>query len=313
VKLVIATAEPYGSYHLRGFRQLFDNSPHEFVHLIPYDEQTQGEPVIPTTGETDCIFDADRIIITGGCFSPWTLSLSFLANQLNIPVYFSELAFVPLDVLDFAPPAISKASVFGSKSGGTISRVMNVAWENITLTGSVHTDDVPQGNSFPSPASVDEAQNEGMKTIVIATTDNYQNVDPENELLTTATALQSQGYRVVVSLHSRIVDSSDWEGFEIVHGVTKNLIAASHAVVGYIGTTAQTTASLHIPFVALDPLNKRSNAYADAMQLCAGYFTNATDVLANISNVKAVPAKIVHSHVKPSPDSHGEIFSFWIS
>jgi hypothetical protein len=52
MRIVIATAEPRGAYHLTPLANALKESLDEFVHLVPYPEPVQGEAIMDVTINT---------------------------------------------------------------------------------------------------------------------------------------------------------------------------------------------------------------------------------------------------------------------
>ncbi len=96
MKIVIVTAEPFGGYHLEPLDSLLGESVHDFYYLIPYRSPIQGNGLsgVQVVSDIDVIFDADRLVVTGGPYSAWTNAVALIAVGRGLEVIYSELAYV---------------------------------------------------------------------------------------------------------------------------------------------------------------------------------------------------------------------------
>lgn len=296
----IVTAEPYGAYHLMPFYNFFNQSPHSFTHIIPYLEQVQGEPYRNITDDLYEIARSDKLIVTGGSFSAWTMAASFTANMYNVPVSFSELAFIPKKLSPHRLPKVQRASVFGDSSAEFLSEFLNISLSEIVLTGSPSLDNLPE-----------VSKKEGR--VLIVSTDDPPSIDPTHELLKTAKVLQNKGFEVIVLTHPREFKPDFWSEFVTSRNSSAEFIATASLVVGFIGSLVPVVASLNIPFIGLDPLGLRIKELPDFAPLCSAVSQTSSHALNSINNAKPVPAYVVNRVYKPEKNSLQKICEFWVS
>lgn len=142
MKTVIVTAEPHANYHLSYF-----DSKHArgLVHLVPSVNDVQGESLVPVTDKLDVLDNAKLLVITGGVVTEWTHMIGYMANERDIPVVFSELAYTQETpehphVPDFK--AVSAVSPYGAFNLHGYAEHL----DHIEITGHPMLDDLPEWN-----------------------------------------------------------------------------------------------------------------------------------------------------------------------
>lgn len=298
MRVVIATAEPRGAYHLRALWDVMAASGHEFVHLIPYDEPVQGRRWPVTTGELSSVLAADRLVVTGGSLSAWTHAVASFANARGVPVRFSELAFVPTDASRLALPHLEAVSAISISGARALAGYFGITVTDVTVTGNPILDAVPPRAHVPSG-------------VLLVSTDVPSEVDPQGHLFALAAALRDRGERVVVSPHAR-EDVSHWDGFELAADGALAAAAQCRVAVGYLGSAAPLVASTGCPFVVLDPLGARRNLEEFHRAATSGWASSSVDALVLLDSVAAVPREALELVTGPVGGSAQRVVDFWV-
>lgn len=94
VLLLVATAEPFGAYHLSALAHGLgaESEGSEVVHLLPYDSPAQGRSPFRCVADAGVLERADRVVVVGGGLSPWTELAARRAVALGVPLLYTQLA-----------------------------------------------------------------------------------------------------------------------------------------------------------------------------------------------------------------------------
>ena len=244
--IVIATAEPRGAYHLAPLHRAFRASGHRFTHLVPYPEPVQGTAWEETSSDLGVLDLADRVVLTGGGYTPWTELIAHRAHALGIPVIVSELAYgVSENLRDRPRPTLLTAM---SPAGALVlSSYHGVALDEVPVTGTPLLDTLPVWEPVASRA-------------LLLSSAQMQDRDPDGLLQAIAARLRELGYDVIVRCHPR-EDHSVWEGFTIDSSPTPAQAARTAGVViGYPGSAHPIVAALGVPVVGVAPTEALRNA-----------------------------------------------------
>jgi hypothetical protein len=305
-RIVVATAEPRGAYHLAPLRTAVRNRPDvEVIHLVPYPEPVQGVAWEATAHDAQIVATADRVIITGGTLSAWTDLVWRHAAGAGVEVRYSELAFIADPAPFYGPPTrphLLRASALCDASSLLVARMFPTA--AVAVTGvplpEVATDsDVP----MTDPTS---------RRVLLLSRPERDQDDPGGELATLARLLESQGLEPVIRCHPR-EDRSSWGSFAIDESSDVHAAAwGTFAVCGYPGTALSLLAATGHPAVALETLS----GFAATMpphqaQVVPSRVTTAAEALdAILARKVASEAARVQAAGPPGPAAE-RIVSFW--
>lgn len=237
--IVIATAEPRGAYHLAPLYTAFLASGHRFTHLVPYPEPVQGAPWSEISSDLGILEHADRVVLTGGGYTPWTELIAHRAQALGIPVIVSELAYGVSENLR-PRPRPSLLTAMSPAGAQVLSAYHQMPLDRIPITGTPLLDTLPAWAPVPS------------RVLLLSSSEMSQR-DPASVLLAIAHRLRELGYEVLLRCHPR-EDRSVWDGFPIDASPTPAIAASTASVViGYPGSAHPIVAALGVPLVALAP------------------------------------------------------------
>lgn len=298
MRIVLATAEPLGAYHLSALASAMTASPHQFTHLIPYDEKVQGTRWHDTTASLAALLDADRLVVTGGGFSAWTALVAAHANSLGVSVLFSELAFVPTVPPAFTVPRLERVSAVSRSGSLALATYLGVPEDAIVVTGNPLLDAMPAYCPDPS-------------TILVVSTVMPERTDPDGQLRSLAARLKGEGLRVRVRCHPR-EDVAYWAGFDIsLEGTIVQAAAGAQAAVGYLGSASPPLAALGVPFVVLDPVGERESLPFLHKAAVSAWTTTADGARAALAAATPVARDAVEAVTGPLGGSAERVVSFW--
>lgn len=235
--IVIATAEPRGSYHLVPLHQAMMLSSSRFSHLVPYPEALQGEPWSSVASDANILGSADLVVITGGGFSAWTELVARRAEELNLPWVISELSYGsrPDGVTRPQPLALSAMSRAGA---ALFAEYHGVEVGEVVVTGTPLLDNLPIWRPTHKRALLLSSVDAALR-------------DPRNVLREIASRLVKERWDVVVRTHPR-EDRAYWDGFNLDYSPTPALAAQTASIViGYPGSAHPICAAIGVPTVAV--------------------------------------------------------------
>lgn len=297
MRIVVATCEPRGAYHLAPLANALKDSYNEFMHLVPYPEPVQGKQVTDVTSNLAVIDICDRVVVTGGTLSAWTALVCRYAASLGKPIIFSELANVAQSAPITPRVPISLATALSMDGAISVARYLNVA--KVSITGTPALDDMPDWKPVPGRA------------LLLSTVSMMQS-DPSLALLATGVALRQRGWDVRVRTHPR-EDKSPWDDFDIVYGETQAESAASaQVVIGYPGSAHALAAAVGAPVIALSPNAMHASIFTERQ--AAVMFAHARsmeEVLGLIDSVKAPDPAQVAAIVGPIGGAASRMVDLW--
>jgi hypothetical protein len=297
MRIVIATAEPRGAYHLAPLAGALKTSGSAVVHLVPYPEPVQGNPVVEVVTCISVVADCDRVVVTGGTFSAWTELVARHAVTLGKPVVFSELAYVG-NAEPVAPHVpVDFATALSDDGAASLSQYLGLA--HVAVTGTPALDGLPAWAPEPKRA------------LLLSTSDMVIR-DPGLVLVAAAHALRQRGWDVRVRPHPR-EDRTPWDGFEVVDGETQAESAASAAVVvGYPGSAHVLAAAVGAPVIALSPTAALADVFTERQAAAmSAHAQSVRDVLDIVDTVDSPDPALVEAVVGPLGDASRRIVDLW--
>lgn len=199
--LLIATAEPYGAYHLRGLDRAV-LAGWDVRHLLPGSGEVQRPGWVPTTTDIGVLPRADLVLVTGGGLSPWTAAVAAWAGAAGVPVAYGQVSWLPDGAA--APPAAVRFVAAAAVARSTVPAVR-------ALTG--HQDVVTTGT--PRRAAPGRARQRVLVTPVVSA----EVPGGQAGLRAAARRLASAGWDVRVCEHPR-EPAGLWDDFAVVSGRT---------------------------------------------------------------------------------------------
>lgn len=220
VFVVVATAEPFGAYHLSALAEGLaeHHRDHDIVHLIPYDAPTQGRSPFPCVVEASVLEHADRVVVVGGGLSPWTELVARRTVSLGTPLLYTQLAkyspFFPADL------PVRVVTAFTQQDAARFAS----AWPGAALhvTGNPLLDDMSIRGREPG------------RVLVLSTADVRER-DPGHVLPRFAAEL-AETRPLAVRPHPREVPGV-WEGLPLLaDGSFVEQVSAAEMVLAYEGS-----------------------------------------------------------------------------
>lgn len=297
VLVLIATAEPRGSYHLTPLGSACSNVDATFVHLLPYLEPVQGPPTVPVSADASLLEVCDRVVITGGTFSAWTEIVYHRAASLQKPVCFSELAYVSAPSPLPHPRTLAKVTAASRDGAAALQRYLGP--HDVEVVGTPALDTIPSWNPTP-------------RRVLLLSTSEMSVRDPNMTLRTVGHVLLNDGWDVRVRLHPR-EDRTPWEGFEVVTGESQATSAASaQVVIGYPGSAHALAAAVGAPVVSLAPTTELRGVFTPLQHAAmAAHTTAVDDTLDVLSTVRPVPPDVVEPVVGPLGGAAARLINAW--
>lgn len=230
--IMIVTSEPSAHYHLKYFKGVIGK---RLTHIVPsVDEVKEG--FINVSAHVDSVADADLLVVAGGNVSDWCSHAAFTAERYDVPVVFSELAYIkPFTGEQFT--SFTSASVASKYGEFKLRTYLNDDDLPVTVTGHPMFDSLPAWNP--------------VKGRVLILSSLFKD-DEVYSLRESATILQKEGFDVVVRLHPG-ESGERWGGFKISHepDLLLDLMTAEVAV-GVPGTVFTVAAGMGVPIIAVE-------------------------------------------------------------
>lgn len=303
MRIVVATAEPRGAYHLAPLAQAINAYRDEGVdvtHLLPYPEDPQGPVGVKCTADISVLHGADRVVVTGGSLSAWTALVVESCVTNRLPVAFSELASVPAQPSDSPHGGSFAAATALSVDGARcVSKHHNIPLERIVVTGTPQLDGLPAWEPVSG-------------RVLLLSTSDAATRDPDLVLVAAGKVLRDLGHDVVVRLHPR-EDPAPWEGF-VVSRADSVLTDAHHSevVVGYPGSVHVVVAALGCPVVAVAPTRELGAVLTAAQKRAIPAHTSGLkDTLEAVTDAALPDCAAVADVVGPVGGSARRVVSAW--
>lgn len=234
MNVVIATAEPFGAYHLAPLVASARNSGIDAVHLLPVAHPTQGV-AFPTSSDLGAITTTDRVVVTGGALQAWGEAVARAAIAAGVPAIFSELAYLEQHPHP-RPPAFTAATT--TSPAGADAITAHLGELPTTIVGSPLLDHLPAWTPTAGRA-------------LVLTTVSAESPDQGASLLAAATRLAADGWDVVVRPHPR-ENLGRWASFALDTSPDPATAAAgAEIVIGHPGTAFVSAAAVGAPVLSI--------------------------------------------------------------
>lgn len=241
--ILIATAEPYGGYHLSPFSSWAS----ELVHLTPAPSVHSGP--IRTSSDRRLLAEADLLVVTGGRITDWTAEA---AGGACSPVVYSELAFV--DPSPGPPLLLAGASACSEYSRAAVASHLRISSSRLSVLGSPSLDRLPAWKPRKMEA-------------LLLTCVAHERPDAALAARDAGRLLTGDGWSVRVHLHPRD-DSGLWSAeFEQAKGSLAEEARTAALCVGVAGTGFLTAIAMGVPTLAVAAVDSPQLDYCPQVRL----------------------------------------------
>lgn len=304
LNVVVATAEPRGAYHLEPLHETIRRRVSlRLTHIVPYEEQMQGQPWDETTSDMEALRQADRVVITGGRISAWTELVWRYAHSIGKDVTYTELAFLSETVPTYSGvrwPPMGNASAINEASGLIVSRMF--PGTPVTITGAP----LLQG-------AAEESQSDPTsRKVLFLSRVGREKDDAEDQARKLMTKLRSEGFEPIVRHHPR-EDPGAWAPWQTDRSPSAaHAAAGTYAVCGYPGTALSLLAALGHPAVALETSDRLARMLPEHQRDVVGARARrAEEAYKALMERRTASAQAREKVVGPAGDAAGRIVDLW--
>ncbi|WP_433164749.1 hypothetical protein [Kribbella sp. CA-247076] len=297
VRVLVATNEPWGTYHARPLLTEAARRGWELVQLVPDRSRVTPDDPVPVA-TLDDVPPADLLVVNGA--EAWPADVAKALPRL--PLVASSLAYLKpveaprakefrsrLELVTAASPA--ESDVFAAYLG----------WKRrVRMVGSAQTDDLP--------AYTPQA---GRVLVLTSVTrpDPTGDAAPGTQLLLDAAAkLAAAGKHIVVGLHPR-EDRTLWERYEISPLGSVPASATAECAIGIPGTVFPIVAAVGVPLVGcVDPELQVPDYILD---VCSSTIDSPEAAVDAVQNARPASRGDVFAAVGPIGGSARRLYSAW--
>ncbi|MEI8410314.1 MULTISPECIES: hypothetical protein [unclassified Kribbella] len=296
-RVLLATNEPWGTYHAQPLLAEAARRGWELVQLVP--DRSRITPTDPVTVATlDDVPPADLLVVNGA--EPWPADCAAALKRL--PLVASSLAYLKpveaprakefrsrLELVTAASPAESK--VFAAYLG----------WpRRVRMVGSAQTDNLPEYTPQADRVLV---------LTSVTRPDPTGGAAPGTQLLLDAAAkLEAAGKHIVVGLHPR-EDRKLWERYEISPLGSVPASATAECAVGIPGTVFPIVAAVGVPLVGcVDPKLQVPDYILD---VCSSTIDSPEAAINAVETARPASRGDVFAAVGPIGGSARRLYSAW--
>lgn len=303
MRVVVATAEPFGAYHLSALsREMRARDTVEFFHLIPYPTYTQGRSAATPVADLSILDGADRLVLSGGGLTAWTHAVSAYARQSGLPLLMMELAYGTTGRQPLAPDVCAAMSPAGAK---VMAEAFAFPVEAIPVLGNPQLDEV-----VPWSANAVPSVNRPGPVLLVSTSE-LPTRDPAGTLRTLGHQLAREGYEVAVAPHPR-EDTSYWAGFTLTR--VQETAHRCAVAMGYPGSVWAYLAAAGVPTVGVSSgstLDGLPQAVVDA----ASFWVKSAEDFVPSRLARACPAApdVVRELCGPVGGAASRVIDFFVS
>ncbi|WP_327585996.1 hypothetical protein OHA25_02460 [Nonomuraea sp. NBC_00507] len=296
-RVLIATNEPWGTYHVAPLLPEARRLGWEVVQLVPdLSGIKPGDPV--TVATPDRIPPADLLVVTGA--GDWPADCA--ARLPGLPMIASSLAYqLPVE----APRAAEfrsrlRAITASSPAEAKVFDDYLGTRRPITVVGTPQTDDLPRHTPEPGTVLV--------LTSVTRSSQTGGSAPGTELLLAAAERLAAAGKHILVGLHPR-EDRSLWERYEISSVPSVQASARAEAAIGIPGTVFPVVAAVGVPLVGCTDPRLQIPGYL--LSVCSHTITAADAAVTAVAQAKPVSRDVLYEAVGPIGGSARRLLKVW--
>jgi hypothetical protein len=298
LRVLVATNEPWGTYHVNPLLAEAQRRGYQVTQLVPdFSQIKPGDPVPVATPHTAP--PADLIVVTGA--ADWPADAAALFPRL--PLAASSLAYLNPTEAPRAHEMRRRLHTITSSSPAEARAFASYLGEHrrIRIVGSPQTDNLPARNPQPD-------------TVLVLTSVTYPDqtggAAPGTQLLLDAAAsLQAAGKRIIVGLHPR-ENPALWDRYEISDVTSVQASARAEAAIGIPGTVFPLVVAAGTPVVGcLDPALKVPDYL---LSVCSSTIATADQAVAAIGQAHLPDDGTVADAVGPIGGSAARLLDAWL-
>ena len=286
-RVVVATNEPWGTYHVRSLLDDVAARGGQLALVVPDRSRVSTAETVPVlTPEEVADWGPDLLVVNGATSWPTQVS-NFLSG---VPLVASSLAYLnPVEGEGSATlrPRLLTVTAGSQAEAETFAVHLGIPVERVRVVGIPQLDDRPDWQPEAG-------------TVLVLTSVTYPDptggAAPGTQLLLDAAhALQDTGRRIVVGIHPR-EDRSLWADFEIAAEGSLAASARAEVAVGIPGSVFPKIAAVGVPLVAV--LDQGLSVPDYLLQL-ATPATSVAEVLDAVETATPLDARTLRYYVGP--------------
>lgn len=299
LRVLIATQEPWGTYHVRPLLDEAERAGWELLQVVPdLTRIKDGDPVPVTTPRTAPPAD---LLVVGGA-GDWPVEV---ADRFpGLPLVASGLAYLgPQEAAGAGRLRPRLRAITAASPGAARAFAGHLGTRRtVTVVGSPRTDDLPE--RVPEP---------GLVLVLTSVThpDSTGEAAPGTDLLlAAAAALRAAGKRIVVGLHPR-EDRALWARYEISRVSSPTAAARAEAAIGIPGTVFPLIAAVGTPLVGCTDPALEVPDYL--LTVCSSAIDDAALAVSAVDEARLPTPETLREAIGPVGGSTGRLFEVWSS
>ncbi|WP_225991637.1 hypothetical protein [Actinomadura montaniterrae] len=297
LRVLIATNEPWGTYHVSPLLAEAAARGVRLTQLVPDRSRIAPDDPVPVA-TPDTAPRADLLVVTGA--GDWPLECA--ARFRHLPLAASSLAYLGPDEAPGAKrlrPRLRTVTSSSDAEARSFASYLGTR-RRVHVVGSPQTDDLPR-----------RAPESGLVLVVTSVThpDGTGGAAPGTELLLASAArLKDAGKHVLVGLHPR-EDPELWRQYEISAVPTLQASARAEAAIGIPGTVFPLIAAVGTPLVGCTDPALEVPGYL--LSVCSSTITDAADAAGAVSGAHLPDASVLADAVGPVGGSAARLLEAW--
>lgn len=297
-RVLVATNEPWGTYHVKPLLAAAERRGWAITQLVPDLASVDPADPVPVATLDDDAPDADLLVITGA--ADWPAECA--ATLPRLPLAASSLAYLnPVE----APHAEGfrrrlKSITSSSPAEGRAFAAYLGSHRRIRVVGSPQTDSLPV--RAPEPG-----------TVLVLTSVTYPDqtggaAPGTHLLLDAAERLQADGRHILVGLHPR-EDPKLWSRYELSTVPSLQASARAEAAIGIPGTVFPLITAAGVPVVGcVDPALTVPDYLLD---VCSSTIDDPAEAVGAIKAAKLPDEDVLYDAVGPVGGSTDRLLDAW--
>jgi hypothetical protein len=297
LRVLVATNEPWGTYHVEPLLAEAQRRGWTLTQLVPDRSEIDADERVPVAVQGE-LPEADLLVVTGA--GDWPADC--LAQLPALPVVASSVAYL---VPQEAPRAgevrarVRAATASSSAEAASFRAHLGLPGD-VRVVGSAQTDGLPK--RAPEPGTV-------LVLTSVTREDATGAAAPGAQLLLdSARRLAGAGRRVVVGLHPR-EDRALWSEYEISAVPSVRASAAAEVAIGIPGTVFPLVAAVGTPLVGcVDPALEIPGYLRD---VCSAVIDDPATAVAAVDSARPLAPDVLTAAVGPVGGSAERLLDAW--